>query len=233
MAASKRKQVVQDLEAATVELAAATHELQSKQLAVGSLTEKLADSERELVALKQSVHALHAEQATAQHTHAQAQTQLAEAQAQLDGALLQLSSQKEQHQDDGKGGDCSPVENACMLTQTDTQTSIQEEGTVIAVARRDREEQGTAISRSFADGQDCTPQVSLHLLLSCRGCSHILGFTNPSGHQLRVCCISSVPCLLQVCILHLTNSMQACKKSHSGPLHPPNSPVALMLSAVI
>ena len=159
MAASKRKQVVQDLEAATAELATATHELQSKQVAVGSLDRKLADSQRELSSLKQSMPALHAEQATAQRTHAQAQIQLAEAQAQLDGALLQLNSQKEeQNQDDGKGGDCSQRQKACMVTQTETHTP-EKDGT--AAAGHDRGEQGAAISRSFADDQECTPQVSL------------------------------------------------------------------------
>lgn len=175
MAASKRKQVAQDLEAATAELASATHELQSKQSAACSLDQKLADSENELGSLKQSVHGLHAEQATAQRAHAQAQAQLDEAQAQLDGALLQLSSQRvEQHHVASNGKNSRPKEKARTVSQSVTHTR---EAIGIAVAGHDREEQGAAISRSSADDQECIPQVSLELLLSCAGCTGVSGFS--------------------------------------------------------
>lgn len=203
MAASKRKQVVQDLEAATAELASATHELQSKQSAARSLDQKLADSECELSSLKQSMHALHAEQATAQRAHAQTQSQLAESEAQLDGALLQLSSQRgQQHPAASNSKNSSPGEAACMVTRTDRHTQ-EEDGT--AVAGHDREEQGAAISRSTAHDQDCTPQVSLPLLLSFRECA--LSAKSP-GYQLHICCMTNAPCLLHVCTLFLTTSLQ-------------------------
>lgn len=205
MAASKRKQVVQDLEAATAELASATHELQSKQTAACSLDQKLADSECELGSLKQRVHALHTEQATAQRMHAQTQTQLAESQAQLDGSLLQLSSLRgQQHLAVSIGKKSSPGETSRMVTQTDRHT--QEEDETAVAGHDDGEEQGAAISRSMAHDQECTPQVSLQLLIPCRDCVHILGFSQivwpPIAYLLRDSCPMSTLCLL------LNTSMQ-------------------------
>lgn len=161
MAASRNKQVVQDLEAAAAELASVTHELQSKQAAAGTLDQKMADSERELGSLQQRVHALHAEQAKAQRAQAQAKAQLDQTQAQLDDTLLQLNGQRGiQHQGDGKLEDYGLVAKACMANQTDTHSQEEEV---------DSEGQGAAVSRSFAaeHDQERYPQASSPLRLEC------------------------------------------------------------------
>ena len=173
MASSKKKQVAQDLEAADAELTSVSQELHSKQVAAGTMDQKMADSELELDSLKQSVHALHAEQVAAKHAQAQAQSQLDQTQAQLDGALLKLSSQEGlQHQGVSKFEDYSLMAKACMATQTDVHS--QEEQVGVAVAGHGREEQGAAISKSFASehDQECTPQASSQLRLECG--SHFL-----------------------------------------------------------
>lgn len=164
MAASKKKQVVQELEAAAADLASVNQELQSKQAATGSLDQKMADSQHELASLKQSVHALHAEQAAAQHAHAQAKAQLDQTKAQLDGASLELSSDRgTQHQGVSKFKDCSLTAKACTVAQTDMNS--HEEEVAVAVAGHGRAGQGAAISKSFAaeHDRDCTPKASSHL----------------------------------------------------------------------
>lgn len=169
MAASKKKQVAQEVEAAAAELTSVTQELQSKQAAAGTLDQKMVDSELELGSLKQSVHALHAEQATAQHAQAQAKAQLDQIQAQFDDSLLQLSSQRGfQHQEFGKSEDYSLVAKACTVAQTDMHS--QEEDVGVAVSKG----QGAAIGRSFAaeHDRDCTPKASSQLRLECE--SHFL-----------------------------------------------------------
>ena len=201
MAASKRGQVMQELEAATAELASATHELQSKQSLACSLDQKLADSEHELRILQQSVHALHAEHATAQRAHAQDQSQLAEAEAQRHGALSGLSSQTgEQHRAVSNGKDFSPTEKACTVTQTDTHN---EDPIEIAAAGHDRKEDGAAVSRSFADDQERAPQVSLPCCSLVQGAALYLVSAKLCGHHLHACCMTNAPCLLHDCILLL------------------------------
>lgn len=165
MAASRRKQVAQELEAAAAELASVSQELQSKQVAAGTLDQKMADSEHKLDSLKQSVHALHAEQAAAQHAQAEAKAPLDQTQAQLDAALLQLSSQRSpergpQREGVGKSEDYSLVAKSCTFAQTDMHSQEEEVGAAMVGA--DREGQGAVISKSFAaeHDRDYTPKAS-------------------------------------------------------------------------
>ena len=192
---------MQELEAAIAELASATHELQSKQSLACSLDQKLADSEHELHILQQSMHASHAQQATAQRAHAQAQSQLAEAEAQRYGASQELGSQRgEQHRAVNNGKDFSATEKACTVTQSDTHN---EDPIEIAAAGHDRKEVGAATSRFFADDQERGPQVSLPCCSLVQGAALCLVSAKLCGHHLHACCMTNAPCLLHDCILLL------------------------------
>ncbi len=68
-AAHCQKQACEDLKAVQSDLKAAQEELQRKQCMAETLRAEAADSQLELSSLQRTVHALHAEVATAQQAH--------------------------------------------------------------------------------------------------------------------------------------------------------------------
>ncbi|KAA6430051.1 MAG: hypothetical protein FRX49_00482 [Trebouxia sp. A1-2] len=103
-AALGQKQACENLKAVQSDLKAAEEELQRKQCMAENLRAKVADSQHELSSLQKSLHALHAEVATAQQAHDEVSAQLSEARLQLEGRQMQFirlsQDQSVIHQDD-------------------------------------------------------------------------------------------------------------------------------------
>ena len=89
-AASCQKQACEELKAVQSDLKAAEEELQRKQCMAETLRAKLADSQHELSSLQRTLHALHAEVATAQQAHDEVSAQMSEARLQLEGRQMQF-----------------------------------------------------------------------------------------------------------------------------------------------
>ncbi len=89
-AASCQKQACEELKTVQSDLKAAQEELQHKQCIAETLRAKVADSQHELSSLQRTLHALHAEVATAQQAHDEVSAQLSEAQLQLEGRQMQF-----------------------------------------------------------------------------------------------------------------------------------------------
>ncbi len=84
-AASRQKQACEELKAVQSDLKAAEEELQCKQCMAETLRAEAADSQHELSSLQRTLHALHAEVATAQQAHDEVSAQISEARLRLEG----------------------------------------------------------------------------------------------------------------------------------------------------
>lgn len=89
-AASCQKQACEELKTVQSDLKTAEEELQHKQCMAEAVRAKAADSQHELSSLQRTLHALHAEVATAQQAHDEVSAQLSEARLQLEGRQMQF-----------------------------------------------------------------------------------------------------------------------------------------------
>ncbi len=89
-AASRQKQACEELKTVQSDLKTAEEELQHKQCLAETLTAEAAHSQHELSSLQRTLHALHAEVATAQQAHDEVSAQLSEVRLQLEGRQMQF-----------------------------------------------------------------------------------------------------------------------------------------------